>query len=68
MVINEDTITGSISAEIAAWISEKAFESLDAPVMRVGSLDTAVPFSKTLESNFLPIKRIQEKLLELQYY
>ncbi|WP_033418227.1 alpha-ketoacid dehydrogenase subunit alpha/beta [Cytophaga aurantiaca] len=68
LVINEDTITGSISAEIAAWISENAFENLDAPVMRVGSLDTAVPFSKTLEDNFLPVKRIQEKLKELQYY
>ena len=68
IIVNEDTITGSISAEIAAWISENAFENLDAPVMRVGSLDTAVPFSKTLEDNFLPIKRLQEKIKELMYY
>jgi len=68
IIVNEDTITGSISAEIAAWISENAFENLDAPVMRVGSLDTAVPFSKTLEDTFLPIKRLQEKIKELMYY
>ena len=68
IVVNEDTITGSISAEIAAWISENAFENLDAPVMRVGSLDTAVPFAKYLEDNFLPIKRLQDKIKELLYY
>ncbi|MFN6944999.1 MAG: thiamine pyrophosphate-dependent enzyme [Cytophagaceae bacterium] len=65
LVVNEDTLTGSISAEIAAWIAEHCFEYLDAPVMREGSLDTPVPFSSVLETNFLPRKRIKEKIQEL---
>lgn len=65
LVLNEDTITGSISAEIAACIAEDCFTDLDAPVMRVGSLDTPVPFAKALESNFLPMDRLKEKAREL---
>lgn len=68
MVLHEDTITGGIGAEISAWISENCFEMLDAPVMREGSLDTPVPFTKTLEENFLPQKRLIEKLKQLQAY
>ena len=68
MVLHEDTITGGIGAEISAWISENCFEMLDAPVMREGSLDTPVPFTKTLEENFLPQKRLTEKLKQLQAY
>src|SRR5690606_28694522 len=49
MVLHEDTLTGGIGAEIAAWISENAFTSLDAPVKRIGSIDTPVPFSISLE-------------------
>lgn len=65
IVLNEDTLTGSISAEIAAWIGENLFEFLDAPVARVGALDTPVPFSTALEENFLPYYRLSEKLKEL---
>lgn len=68
LVLHEDTITGGIGAEISAWISEHCFESLDAPVMREGSLDTPVPFTKTLEENFLPQKRLLEKLQALKAY
>ncbi|MBX9851762.1 MAG: dehydrogenase E1 component subunit alpha/beta [Cytophagaceae bacterium] len=68
LVINEDTLTGSISAEIAAWIGENCFNYLDAPVMREGSLDTPVPFVSTLEINFLPKNRIREKIKELMDY
>ena len=68
LILNEDCITGSISAEIAAWISENCFSSLDAPIMRVGSLDTAVPFSRNLEENFLPKGRLKEKILALANY
>jgi 2-oxoisovalerate dehydrogenase E1 component len=53
LVLHEDTLTGGIGAEIAAYISEHAFTSLDAPVMRCGSLDTPVPFNILLEQNFL---------------
>lgn len=65
MVYHEDTLTGGIGAEIAAWISEDLFRWLDAPVQRVGGMDTAIPFAATLEEGFLPKKRFEEKILEL---
>ena len=65
LVLHEDTLTGGIGAEIAAWISEHAFAYLDAPVKRVASLDTAIPFAPTLENNFLPKGRIKVAVEEL---
>lgn len=66
--LHEDTLTGGIGAEICAWISEHCFSMLDAPVMRVGSLDTPVPFAPSLEKQFLPVARFTEKLKELAAY
>ncbi len=68
LILHEDTLIGGIGAEIAAWISEHLFEHLDAPVARIASLDTPVPFTKTLEENFLPVKRLKDKILELHDY
>ncbi len=65
IILHEDCITGGIGAEISAWISENCFKSLDAPVMRVGSLDTPVPFAAALEKDFLPVGRFEEKMTEL---
>lgn len=65
LVLHEDTLTGGIGAEIAAWVSENCFMSLDAPVTRVGSLDTPVPFINSLEDNFLAKSRLKEKLSAL---
>ena len=65
IVLHEDTLIGGIGAEIAAYISEHLFSVLDAPVMREGSLDTPVPFAVSLEQNFLPKKRFEEKLAKL---
>ena len=53
IVVHEDTLEGGIGGEIAAWIGEHCFTSLDAPVMRVGSLDTPIPFNADLEINFM---------------
>ncbi|CAN5186182.1 dehydrogenase E1 component subunit alpha/beta [soil metagenome] len=65
IVLYEDTLTAGIGAEVAAWISEHCFTSLDAPVMREASLDTPVPFAIALEQNFLPKERFKVKLKEL---
>jgi 2-oxoisovalerate dehydrogenase E1 component len=68
LVLHEATLTGAIGAEISAWITEHLFESLDAPVMRVGSLDTPVPFASHLEEQFLPVKRLKQQILKLIEY
>jgi len=65
LVLHEDTLTGGIGGEISAWISEHCFSHLDAPVIRVASLDTAIPFAPTLEQNFLPKGRLKGKIEEL---
>ena len=54
MVLHEDTRTGGIAGEVTAVIHEEAFDDLDAPVVRITSLDTPVPFSPPLEEYFLP--------------
>src|ERR671912_741187 len=54
MLLHEATLTGGIGGELAAIISEHAFEYLDAPVMRVASADAPVPYAPQLESAFLP--------------
>ncbi len=68
LLLTEDCLTGSIASEIAAWIGEYCFEHLDAPVARLGSLDTPVPFASSLEENFLPKKRLIQKLNDLLAY
>lgn len=68
LLLTEDTFTGAIISDIAAWISEHLFDKLDAPIIRVGSLDTPVPFNKVLEDQFLPKHRFEEKIKELLGY
>ena len=64
-ILHEDTLTGGIGAEIAAYIAQHCFKNLDAPVMRSGSLDSPVPFNTELEQNFLPKERFKKELDEL---
>ncbi|TND08405.1 MAG: 2-oxoisovalerate dehydrogenase E1 component [Bacteroidetes bacterium] len=68
LILHEDTLTGGIGGELSALISEHCFDALDAPVLRVASLDTPVPFATELEQNFLAKARLEEKLLQLSKY
>ncbi|MGZ4839000.1 MAG: alpha-ketoacid dehydrogenase subunit beta [Terriglobales bacterium] len=54
IILHEDVRTGGIAGELAAIINEEAFDWLDAPVVRITSKDTPVPFSPPLEEWFLP--------------
>ena len=69
LILHEDTLTGGIGAEIAAIIAQDAFEFLDAPVRRLASLDTPVPYAPTLEDYFLPnTQKVVEALKTLVSY
>ncbi|MCB0483570.1 MAG: dehydrogenase E1 component subunit alpha/beta, partial [Flavobacteriales bacterium] len=68
LVLHEDNQTGGIGAEVASRIAEQCFEHLDAPVLRLASIDTPVPFATVLENNYLPKGRLQQKIEELLRY
>ena len=68
LLLSEDTLINGFIGEISATISEEIFEYLDAPIIRVGSLDTPVPFSNNLEKGFLSNSRLKEKLKKLIEY
>ncbi len=65
IILQEDTVFGSIASDISAMIVENCFEYLDAPVKRVGSIHTPIPFEKNLENQYLPKERFETELLEL---
>jgi pyruvate/2-oxoglutarate/acetoin dehydrogenase E1 component len=69
MVLHEASRTGGIGGEIAATIAEEAFEWLDAPVVRVASIDTPVPYSPPLEEYYLPqVKDVLDAARKLAAY
>ena len=68
LLLHEDTLTGGIGGELAAWIAEHCFEHLDAPVMRCASLDTPIPFAHELEHNFMANSRLDEVVRKLSGY
>jgi len=68
MVLQEDSSFAGIAAEISAWISEHVFEYLDAPVKRVCSLDTPIPFAANLEKEYLAKARVKDCLDALLAY
>jgi 2-oxoisovalerate dehydrogenase E1 component len=65
IILQEDTLFGGIASDISAMIMEQCFEYLDAPVKRVGSIETAIPFVKALEDQYLPVNRFEKELIEL---
>lgn len=69
LIVHEDNLTGGIGAEIAAIISENAFNYLDSPIKRVAAFDIPTPYSPTLEDYFLPnTNKIYSALIELSKY
>ena len=68
IILQEDTLFGGVASDISAMIMEQCFEHLDAPVRRVGSLESAIPFVKALEDQYLPKDRFEKELLELLAY
>ena len=68
LIINEDSTFGSIGSDIAAQIADECFDYLDAPIKRLGSMETPIPFTQNLEQQYLPKNRIDQKLKELLEY
>ena len=68
MILQEDSMFGGIASDIAAMIMENCFEKLDAPVKRLASLDTPIPFAANLEADYLPKSKFKNDLLELLAY
>jgi 2-oxoisovalerate dehydrogenase E1 component beta subunit len=69
ILLHEDTMTGGLAGELSARITEKVFEYLDGPVVRITSPDTPVPYSPPLEEAFLPnVSKVVEKARWLYRY
>ena len=68
LIYQEDSMFGGIASDISALIMENCFKYLDAPVKRVASLDTPIPFTKALEDQYLPKGRFENDLKELLAY
>lgn len=68
LVLHEDNLTGGIGGELVARIQSECFEHLDAPITRVASLDTPIPFAPNLEEGYLPKNRLPLALDALLAY
>ena len=68
IILQEDSMFGGLASEISSIIMENCFEYLDAPVIRVASLDTPIPFEKGLEDQYLPYDRFEIELNKLLNY
>ena len=66
--LQEDSLFGSISSDVSALITENCFEFLDAPVKRVASIETPIPFQGELEKQYLPKHRFAFELKTLIDY
>ncbi|VAV86230.1 TTP-dependent protein, related to E1 component of pyruvate/2-oxoglutarate/acetoin dehydrogenase [hydrothermal vent metagenome] len=68
IILQEDSMFGGIASDISALIMEHCFEHLDAPVKRVASLETPIPFVSQLEDQYLAKNRFEIVLKELLKY
>ncbi|MGB0432659.1 MAG: alpha-ketoacid dehydrogenase subunit beta, partial [Bacteroidia bacterium] len=68
LILHEDSLFSGIGGEISALITEHCFEYLDAPIIRVASLDTPIPFAASLEKNYLANSKLEQQMeLLLEY-
>ncbi|MCM4166394.1 1-deoxy-D-xylulose-5-phosphate synthase [Arenibacter antarcticus] len=68
IILQEDSLFGGVASDISALVMEHCFQYLDAPVKRVASLETPIPFAKNLENTYLPKTRFEAELLTLLEY
>ena len=68
LLLQEDSRFGGFMGEIAAEISEKCFEYLDAPIFRLASLNTPIPFTANLEEGYFPKRKLNNKIKTLLEY
>ncbi|WP_299335094.1 dehydrogenase E1 component subunit alpha/beta [uncultured Psychroserpens sp.] len=68
IILQEDSLFGGIASDISALIMEHCFEDLDAPVKRVASIETPIPFINQLEDQYMAKGRFEEALLKLIAY
>ncbi|CAI8344615.1 MAG: 2-oxoisovalerate dehydrogenase subunit beta [Formosa sp. Hel3_A1_48] len=68
IILQEDSLFGGIASDLSAQIMEQAFEYLDAPVQRVGSLNTPIPFASSLEQQYLAKHNFESALKTLLNY
>ena len=68
IIYQEDSLFGGVASDISAMIMEECFKYLDAPVQRVASLDSPIPFTKALEDQYLPKGRFEKALKDLLAY
>lgn len=68
IILQEDSLFGGIASDISALIMEHCFEYLDAPVIRVASIETPIPFAKQLEDQYLPKNKFENALKKILLY
>lgn len=68
IILQEDSLFGGIASDLSALITENCFEHLDAPVKRVASLETPIPFAAALEKQYLAKNKFESELMLLLSY
>ena len=68
IILQEDSMFGGIASDISAMVMENCFEYLDAPVKRIASIETPIPFAKDLEKEYQPRERFEQELKKLLAY
>ena len=68
IILQEDSMFGGIASDISAMLMEECFEYLDAPVKRVASMETPIPFAPQLEQQYLAKGKFEDAIKDLLNY